>query len=215
MFTGIIEEIGNVGGIKGKGTGAREFHIKCKSVMSDLKLGDSLAVNGVCLTIVERKVSEIGVEAVEETIRKTSLGNLRQGDSVNLERPLTLNSRLGGHLVQGHVDTTGKVVSIERLLLSRMFRIRLSKAFMKYIIPVGSIAVDGVSLTVAQKLSDSFKVAVIPHTYNNTIFRYYRVGSTVNIEIDLVAKLVESIAEPYVDGLSRVALGEKNKIQGS
>ncbi len=215
MFTGIIEEIGSVGGVKGKGTGAREFHIKCKSVMSDLKLGDSLAVNGVCLTIVERKVSEIGVEAVEETIRKTSLGNLRQGDSVNLERPLTLNSRLGGHLVQGHVDTTGKVVSIERLPLSRMFRIRLSKAFMKYIIPVGSIAVDGVSLTVAQKLSDSFKVAVIPHTYDNTIFRYYRVGSTVNIEIDLVAKLVESIAEPYVDGLSRVALGEKNKIQGS
>ncbi|MCL4511329.1 MAG: riboflavin synthase [Bacteroidetes bacterium] len=193
MFTGIIEEIGVIRGIRRSSAGARKLYIECKAVLEDLKLGDSLAVNGVCLTIVEKGKGKAAVEVVEETIKKTSLGNLNSGGPVNLERAASLNSRLGGHLVQGHVDATGKVVSIEKLPMSWMFRFRIPKTLMKYIIPVGSIAVNGVSLTVAEKLSDSFKVAIIPHTFENTVFKYLRVGSSVNIEIDMIAKYVESL----------------------
>ena len=193
MFTGIIEEIGVIRGIRRSSAGERKLYIECKAVLEDLKLGDSLAVNGVCLTIVEKGKGKAAVEVVEETIKKTSLGNLNSGGPVNLERAASLNSRLGGHLVQGHVDATGKVVSIEKLPMSWMFRFRIPKTLMKYIIPVGSIAVNGVSLTVAEKLSDSFKVAIIPHTFENTVFKYLRVGSSVNIEIDMIAKYVESL----------------------
>ena len=193
MFTGIIEEIGSVKGIVGSSKGGRKFTIGCGKVMEDISIGDSLSVNGVCLTVVKRLKNEVNVEAVEETIKKTTLGGLRTGDTVNLERAATLSSRVGGHLVQGHVDTTAKVMSIERLQLSRVFRFRLQRQYMKYLIPVGSIAVDGVSLTVAEKLADSFKVAIIPHTLENTIFRSLRVGSAVNIELDMMAKYVESL----------------------
>ncbi len=193
MFTGIIEEMGTIEEIRGSGKGAREFRIKCRSVLGDLKIGDSLAVNGVCLTIVERNKGRIAVEAVEETIKKTTLGSCKPGDSVNLERAASLNSRLGGHIVQGHVDATGKVVSIEKLPLSRMFRFRIPRSLMRYVVPVGSIAINGVSLTVAEKLTDGFRVAIIPHTFDNTAFKFLRVGSEVNIETDMIAKYVESL----------------------
>jgi riboflavin synthase len=193
MFTGIIEEIGIVRGIKGSSGGARRFRIGCKSVTTDLSIGDSLSVNGVCLTVVDKVKDQVDLEAVEETIKKTTLGGLKVGDSANLERAAALNSRIGGHLVQGHVDATGKVISIQTLPLSRMFGFRIPKALMKYLIPVGSIAIDGVSLTVAAKLPDSFKVAVIPHTFENTIFKFLRVGSAVNIEVDMMAKYIESL----------------------
>lgn len=193
MFTGIVEEMGTIEEIRGPGRGAREFRIKCRSVLDDLKVGDSLAVNGVCLTIVGREKGKVAVEAVEETIRKTTLGKCKPGDSVNLERAASLSSRLGGHLVQGHVDATGKVVSIEKLPLSRMFRFRIPRGLMKYVIPVGSIAINGVSLTVAEKLADGFRVAIIPHTFDNTVFKFLRVGSEVNIEVDMIAKYIESL----------------------
>ena len=193
MFTGIIEEIGSIKGIVASSKGGRKLAVGCGKVMEDISIGDSLSVNGVCLTVVKRLKNEVNVEAVEETIKKTTLGSLRTGDSVNLERAATLSSRVGGHLVQGHVDTTAKVMSIERLHLSQVFRFRIQRQYMKYLIPVGSIAVDGVSLTVAEKLADSFKVAIIPHTLENTIFRSLRVGSTVNIELDMMAKYVESL----------------------
>ncbi len=193
MFTGIIEEIGVIKGVTGSSDGGRELRIGCKTVFQDIAIGDSLSVNGVCLTIVEKLKSEVKVEAVEETIKKTTLGGLRLGDPVNLERAATLNSRVGGHLVQGHVDATGKVAAIEKLPLGRLYRFRIPRQLMKYLIPVGSVAVNGVSLTVAEKFSDSFKVAIIPHTYDNTVFKYLRVGSAVNIEIDMMAKYVESL----------------------
>lgn len=193
MFTGIIEEIGTIEGIKGSSDGGRKLRIGCRVVTGDLAIGDSLSVNGVCLTIVEKLKNEVNVEAVEETIKKTTIGSLRIGDPVNLERAAAFNSRIGGHLVQGHVDATGKVLAIEKLPMSRMYRFRIPKPLMKYLIPVGSIAINGVSLTVAQKLTDSFKVAIIPHTYENTIFKFLRVGSSVNIEIDMMAKYIESL----------------------
>ncbi|MCL5267762.1 MAG: riboflavin synthase [Bacteroidetes bacterium] len=193
MFTGIIEEIGTIEEIKGSRNGARRFYVNCSLVLEDLKIGDSLAVNGVCLTVVEKNKSRISVEAVEETIKKTTLGSYKPGDFLNLERAVKVNDRLGGHIVQGHVDATGKVVSIEKLPLSRMFRFRMARSLMKYVIPMGSIAINGVSLTVAEKLSDSFRVAIIPHTFENTVFKFLRVGSEVNIEIDMIAKYIESI----------------------
>lgn len=193
MFTGIIEEIGIVKGVRGSSDGARRFRLGCRTVLEDLSIGDSLSVNGVCLTIVERLKSEVDVEAVEETIKKTTLGALKIGDPVNLERAAAMNSRIGGHLVQGHVDATGKVLSIEKLPMSRMFRFRIPRPLMKYLIPVGSVAINGVSLTVAEKMSDSFKVAIIPHTFENTVFKFLRVGSPVNVEIDMMAKYVESL----------------------
>ncbi len=193
MFTGIIEEVGTIKGIRGSSKGGRRFRIGCRRVMEDLSVGDSLSVNGVCLTIVHKMKSEADVEAVEETIKKTTLGTLRVGDPVNLERAVAMNTRMGGHLVQGHVDGTGKVVSVQELPMSRVFRFSIAKPLMKYLIPMGSVAVNGVSLTVAEKLPDSFKVAIIPHTYENTVFRSLRVGSVVNIEIDMMAKYIESL----------------------
>ncbi len=193
MFTGIIEEIGTIKEINGSSAGARKFRIGCRKVLEDLSIGDSLSVNGVCLTIVDKIKGEVDVEAVEETIKKTTLGGLTIGDPVNLERAAAMSSRLGGHLVQGHVDATGKVLSIGKLPMSWMFRFRVPKPLMRYVIPVGSIAVNGVSLTVAEKLSDTFTVAIIPHTFENTVFKSLRVGSLVNIEIDMIAKYVESL----------------------
>ncbi len=193
MFTGIIEEVGSIKGIEGSPGGARRFRIGCRTVIDDLFIGDSLSVNGVCLTVVTKLKGEVHLEVVEETIKKTTLGSLRIGDPVNLERAAAMNSRIGGHLVQGHVDATGKVLSIQKLPLSWIFRFRIPKQLMKYVIPVGSIAINGVSLTVAEKLSDSFKVAIIPHTFEHTVFSSLRVGSSVNIEVDMMAKYMESL----------------------
>jgi riboflavin synthase len=193
MFTGIIEEVGAVKLVKGAANGARKLFIGCSKVLEDLKIGDSLAVNGVCLTIVERKKGQVAVEAVEETIKKTMIGKLLAGSFVNLERSVSLNDRLGGHLVQGHVDTTGKVMSIEKLPMSHMYCFKVPASLMKYLIPVGSVSINGVSLTVAEKKTDSIKVAIIPHTFENTTFKYLRVGDIVNIEIDMIAKYVESL----------------------
>lgn len=193
MFTGIIEEVGTVKLVKGSANGARKLFIGCGKVLGDLKIGDSLAVNGVCLTIVEREKDQVAIEAVEETVKKTMIGELKVGSFVNLERSVSLNDRLSGHLVQGHVDATGKVMSIEKLPMSRMYRFKIPKTLMKYLIPVGSVSINGVSLTVAEKMADSIKVAIIPHTFENTTFKHLHVGDVVNIEIDMIAKYVESL----------------------
>ncbi|HUI31098.1 MAG TPA: riboflavin synthase [Candidatus Acidoferrales bacterium] len=195
MFTGIIEEVGAVKQVVGSANGARKVFIECGKVSDDLKIGDSLAVNGVCLTIVEKRKNRVAVEAVEETVKKTMIGNLRPGSFVNLERSVRLNDRLGGHLVQGHVDSTAKVMSIEKLPMGRMYRFKIHHALMKYIIPVGSVSINGVSLTVAEKLTDSFKIAIIPHTFENTTFKCLRVGDLVNVEIDMIAKYVETLLQ--------------------
>ncbi len=193
MFTGIIEEVGTVKQVSGTSDGARKIFVECSRVLGDLKIGDSLAINGTCLTIVEKKKYQVAVEAVEETVKKTMIGSLREGSFVNLERSVSLNDRLGGHLVQGHVDATGRLMSIQKLPMSRVYRFKVPRTLMKYLIPVGSVAINGVSLTVAEKMADSIKVAIIPHTFENTTFKYLHVGDAVNIEIDLIAKYVESL----------------------
>jgi len=192
MFTGIVEEVGRVNSLRVHGDGL-QFEIGARKVIPGLGVDNSIAVNGTCLTVVGRKGRTFSVEAVKETLKKTSLGDLRVGSAVNLERPVSLEQRLGGHLVQGHVDATGSVLVRKTLRASWMFTIRFPLRFRKYLIPVGSIAVDGVSLTVANLKKDRFEVAIIPYTFENTIFGEYRAGSKVNLEFDLVGKYIESL----------------------
>ena len=192
MFTGIVEETGTIKSIRARGDGVR-MEVSAKKVLGRLKVDNSIAVNGTCLTVVSRTRGSFAVEAVKETLSKTSLGGLQSGSVVNLERAVSLSQRLGGHLVQGHVDTTGTVLKRVSLETSWMYSIEFPKKFKKYLIPVGSIAVDGVSLTVARLYAGSFEVAIIPYTYEHTIFRTYKSGSTVNLEFDLIGKYVESL----------------------
>ena len=192
MFTGIVEEVGRVGSLRKHGDGL-QFEIAAKIVLPGLGVDNSIAVNGTCLTVVGRMKGLFAVEAVKETLKKTNLGLLRVGSSVNLERPVSLNQRLGGHLVQGHVDATGAVLERKTLEASWMFTVRFPVRFRKYLIPVGSVSVDGVSLTVANLKRDHFEVAIIPYTFENTIFGEYKIGSKVNLEFDLVGKYIESL----------------------
>ena len=192
MFTGIIEEIGRVCSVRKQEDGI-QFGVETKALLSGLKIDNSIAVNGTCLTIVGRKQRVFTVDVVKETLSKTSLGGLHVGSHVNLERAVSLNHRLGGHLVQGHIDTTGTVLKCTALKTSWMFAIRFPKKFRKYLIPVGSISVDGVSLTVARLHADQFEVAIIPYTFEHTIFHQYKIGSKVNLEFDLIGKYIESL----------------------
>ena len=192
MFTGIVEEVGRVCSVRKRDDGI-QFDIHTKKISSGLKVDNSIAVNGTCLTVVRRKQRVLTFDAVKETLSKTSLGGLHVGSSVNLERAVSLNQRLGGHLVQGHVDTTGTVLKRAVLKASWMFAIRFPKKFRKYLIPVGSISVDGVSLTVARLHADYFEVAIIPYTYEQTIFHEYKASSIVNLEFDLIGKYIESL----------------------
>jgi riboflavin synthase len=192
MFTGIIEEIGKVKAIRVRGDGMR-IEIGAKQVLTGLSVDNSISVNGTCLTVVSRKRGSFSLDAVKETLRKTSLGGLRSGSKVNLERAVTLHQRLGGHLVQGHVDTAGTVLKRTNLKASWMYTIGFPQRFRRYLIPVGSIAVDGVSLTVARLFADRFEVAIIPFTFENTIFHEYSAGSKVNLEFDIVGKYIESL----------------------
>lgn len=198
MFTGIIEELGVIEHIDKLGGGIR-LRILCPKSAPELSINDSVAVNGVCLTTVVRDDRSFGTIAVEETLLKTNLGGLHEGSTVNLELPLRFNDRLGGHLLLGHVDTTARVTAIEKQQNSWIHSIGIERRFMKYIIPVGSIAVDGVSLTVARIRGTTISVSIIPHTIENTIFSSYTTGSIVNIEFDLVGKYIERMMK-HEDG---------------
>jgi riboflavin synthase len=192
MFTGIVEEMGKVKSMTARGDGLR-FVFNARTVMKGLRRDNSIAVNGTCLTVVSRTATTFAVDAIKETLTKTSLGSLQAGSFVNLERPVSLQQRLGGHLVQGHVDTTGTIVKKSDLEASWMYRIRFDKKFRKYLIPVGSITVDGVSLTVARLYAQEFEVAIIPYTMEHTIFHTYLPGFRVNLEFDLIGKYIESL----------------------
>ncbi len=194
MFTGIVEECGTVRSVRTIG-GGKELTIVSPTVSTTLRIDNSICVNGVCLTVVRRTGKTFVVQAVEETLSKTNLGTLSAGSLVNLERSVRLSDRLSGHIVQGHVDCTGRVVGIRTLATSWLVTISFPKRFRKYLIPVGSVCVDGTSLTVARLGRDNFTVAIIPFTYEHTVFRKYRTGSTVNIEFDVLGKYLESLTK--------------------
>ena len=188
MFTGIVEEVGVVAKISGNA-----MTVRASKVTGDLKLGDSIAVNGACLTAVSCGRNEFSVDLTPETMRRTSLGQLSAGRPVNLERALLASDRSGGHIVQGHVDGTGRVMSIKTDGDSIVFRIRVPKRLNRYIVEKGFVAVDGISLTVVKRGASSFTLAVIPYTLENTNLSAVSVGDRVNLEADILAKYVESL----------------------
>ena len=190
MFTGIVEEVGVVAKISDNG-----MTVRATQVTEDLKLGDSIAVNGTCLTAVSFDRTEFSVDLSPETMRRTSLGQLSVGGPVNLERALLASDRMGGHIVQGHVDGTGRVMSTKRDRDSTIFRIRVPKRLNRYIVEKGFVAVDGISLTVVKRGASSFTLAVIPYTLANTNLAALSVGDRVNLEADILAKYVESLLD--------------------
>ena len=188
MFTGIVEEVGAVASISHNG-----MTVRADTVMSDLKLGDSIAVNGACLTAVSIGDGEFSVDLSPETMRRTSLGDLSPGGVVNLERALAASDRMGGHIMQGHVDGTGRVTSSKEDGDSVIYRVRAPARLMPYIVEKGFIAVDGISLTVVKVGTSSFTLAVIPYTLHNTNLQTISVGARVNLEADILAKYVENL----------------------
>lgn len=198
MFTGLIEEIGIVRTMRRQGGGYR-ITVDARVVTNDVKIDDSVSINGACQTVVRCDAYSFDVEAVEETIQKTTLGTFKSGSRVNLERAMELGGRLGGHLVQGHVDTRGRVVSIEEQPTSWLLTVEIPHEFLRYVVPVGSICIDGVSLTAARVEGTSVTVAIIPHTFQHTTLNELRLGSAVNLEFDIIGKYVERMMKYGTD----------------
>jgi len=196
VFTGIIEELGRVRAIDRREGGAR-LEIAASTVLADTRPGDSIAVNGCCLTVVDRGDGWWAADAVIETLERTALGSLERDDSVNLERPLRLSDHLGGHLVQGHVDAVGQVAARRPLADgSTRFTFSAPADVLRYVVEKGSVAVDGISLTVAALGDEAFDVAIIPHTLAVTTLGQRDPGAAVNVEADLIAKYVERLLVP-------------------
>ncbi len=191
MFTGIIEELGTISHIDKTDTG-KQFIINANKIMDDLKLGDSVCVNGVCLTITNYDKNSFTLDLVEETLNKSNLGEIEIGSFVNLERAITLSTRLGGHILQGHVETVG--IIMEKFSMSgdgATLILSIDSKFLRYCIPKGSISLDGVSLTIASVSENAIKIALIPHTLKMTTLGLKDVGDSLNIETDIIGKYIE------------------------
>ena len=211
MFTGIIEEIGEIAGVK-RGQVSSRLAIRGKKIFSDLKLGDSVAVNGVCLTATSISGDIFEADVMAETLRRTNLGGFSNGTRVNLERAMAAGGRLGGHIVSGHIDGTGRVSSLVREENAVWVRIDAEDKILRYIIEKGSIAIDGISLTVAETGPGYFKVSIIPHTGEETTLLRRRPGDIVNLENDVVGKYVERLLN-FSAGNGE-AFGQKAKAGG-
>jgi riboflavin synthase len=193
MFTGIIEELGTVMTLTGQSTGAR-LVVACQAVQQDATEGASIAVNGACLTAVDLTPDHFVADLAPETLARTNLGYLRGGSPVNLERPLRANARLDGHFVLGHVDGTAELIALDALGEDNWWlRIRVPEDLQKYIVGKGSLAVDGISLTVAEIKGREVAFTIIPHTYRHTTLHGYRTGAKVNVEVDILAKHLEKL----------------------
>ena len=193
MFSGIVEEIGKLVSFDG----ARVV-VSASKVLEDLEVSDSIALAGTCLTVVERDEDTFTVEVVPETLKRTNLGALKPGDGINLEGSLTWGERVGGHLVQGHIDCVVTVESITPEGNSRIIRFKTPERIMRYVVEKGFVALDGVSMTVVDRDDGSFSVAVIPYTWDNTTFSERAIGGGLNLEADVTAKYIEQLILPYV-----------------
>ncbi len=192
MFTGLIEEIGIIRSVKSLGK-SRRITVQAKLIMDDLKIDDSVSMDGVCQTVVSRTNDTFDVEAVEETIRKTKFERLSSGQQINLERAVRPSDRLGGHFVQGHVDCVGSIVSIKKENAGILVWVSFPSQFQKYLVNTGSVSIDGVSLTTSKVESGKFMVSVIPHTWDKTTFINLKVSSVVNLEFDIIGKYIENL----------------------
>jgi len=210
MFTGIIEEVGIV-----KETNTDYLSFETNKVFEETREGDSVAVNGVCLTVISLENRGFSVNVMPETLRCTNLGNLHYGDEVNLERALVLGGRLGGHLVLGHIDDTGEVINVTSEEKANIIRILAPAKLMPYIVNKGFIAVDGVSLTIMSLDNSSFAISLVPYTKENTTLGEKRRGDIVNLEVDILAKYVENLQEQRRQSLSFEFLGEHGFVGGT
>jgi riboflavin synthase len=192
MFTGIIEELGRVRSLERRGEGVR-MTVEARAVTEGTREGDSVAVNGVCLTALEVRADSFAADGSRETLQRSTLGNLRAGSAVNLERAVTPSTRLGGHIVQGHVDARGRFLSADEHGGSWTVRVGYPPELARYLVFKGSVAVEGISLTVAALAEDHFEVAIIPKTWDVTNLSHLRPGDPVNLEADIIAKYVERI----------------------
>lgn len=192
MFTGIIEEVGKVQGIR-RGRNSAAVSIGAGMILEGIRLGDSIAGNGVCLTVTSFSQSGFTADVMHETLNRSSLGSLRAGSPVNLERAMPANGRFGGHIVSGHIDGTGTISAIAKDDNAVWYTVKAGPHILRYIIEKGSVAVDGVSLTVAKIHNDGFSVSIIPHTAAQTILSEKRIGDIVNLENDCIAKYVERL----------------------
>lgn len=192
MFTGLIEEIGEIKSIE-KGAKSARITIKSEKVLQEIKLGDSICTNGVCLTVTEFTSNTFSVDVMAETVRSSNLGELKSGSKVNLERALRLSDRLGGHIVSGHIDGIGTIVDLQSEENATWVSVKTTKDILKYIVHKGSITIDGISLTVAYVDDNIFKVSIIPHTKGETTLVIKKIGDEVNLESDMMAKYVEKL----------------------
>lgn len=195
MFTGIIEEIGTVRRIEHGAKGAR-LTIQAKIVLEDTRIGDSIATNGVCLTVVSMTGDSFSADVMAESLRRSSLGTLQGGSPVNLERAMAANGRFGGHIVSGHIDGTGRIAAVRPEDNAVWYTVEAAPGLLRYIVEKGSITIDGISLTVASVEADRFSVSLIPHTARCTVLGYKRSGDTVNLETDIIGKYVEKLLRP-------------------
>lgn len=191
MFTGLVKDIGTIKSINSNAEG-KEFIIQTKKLYNEIQIDDSVATNGVCLTATEIKGDTFKIQAVHVTLEKTNIGKLQVGDKVNLELALRPMDRLGGHFVQGHVNGVGSIKGINPRGKNYEVTMQAPQSLFKYMIPEGSIAIDGISLTISKLTSSDFSVSLIPHTFENTIFHTKKIGDSVNIEVDMMAKYLEN-----------------------
>lgn len=195
MFTGIVEEVGTLKAVR-KGANSAVLEIQAKVVLEDIHLGDSIAVNGVCLTATSYSPTGFTADVMHETLNRSALAALRPGSRVNLERAMAANGRFGGHIVAGHVDGVGTVRRIEKDDNAIWYTIAAGPEILRYVVEKGSITIDGISLTVARVDSDSFAISAIPHTVSVTVLADRRVGDRVNLETDIIGKYVEKLLQP-------------------
>ena len=196
MFTGLIEEVGTVARMEGSARGAK-LTVRCKTVLEDTRIGDSIATNGVCLTVTGRTADTFTADVMAESLRRSGLGTLRTGDRVNLERAMPADGRFGGHIVSGHIDGTGTVRELAPEGDNAVWvTVAAEPALLRYIVEKGSIAIDGISLTVAFVDDQCFKVSIIPHTGAETTLLHRKPGDTVNLECDIIAKYIEKLMKP-------------------
>ncbi|MBO5558136.1 riboflavin synthase [Ruminococcus sp.] len=210
MFTGLIEEVGTVCEVHK--SGSQSFiRIAAKKVLEGTKVGDSIAVNGVCLTVTEHDGNVFRADVMNETLMRSSLGSLKAGSKADLERAMPADGRFGGHIVSGHIDGTGVISAIQKDGIAVRYTVSAESRLLRYIAEKGSVAIDGISLTVASVNDSSFSVSVIPHTAENTVLPLRKVGDTVNIETDVIAKYIEKLLRPAPQKNSGVTMEQLAK----
>ena len=192
MFTGIVEETGSIRSLRLSGSSGK-IAIRAKKVLGGTRIGDSIAVNGVCLTVVSLEKDGFTADVMAETVRRTNLGDTKIGEKVNLERAMAADGRFGGHIVSGHVDGTGRIVEVKKDDNAIWYMIHAAPQLMRYIVEKGSVTIDGISLTVAKVAEDNFSISAIPHTVSQTVLKDRKVGAVVNLETDIIGKYVEKL----------------------